>query len=698
MSENKPETNITGKVGRLLDQIEDWPTLDEGALVDKVFENYMNRKKGVLLYAEGCDNLKIKEQTNLSKNQIYRLITERCARTHPDGRIYGWRGLVHYGNINGYKRIQNLSNSEDGEGLAGALTLIFDLNPYLKQKFDNRILSTSKKNTIHEVNKNKRSHWRWLIKELRKLEYETKFVWPFNTKYYGYVSICKYIDNILLENPEKAIAINGPDSIKKYNTGDGVDRPIQNPFSRVEMDAHKIDGRFCILVPDISGEMIAKIVHRVWIVVIVEVFTRVVLGYHLSFGKEVNQNDILRTIKNALSKWQPKKILMSEIKYIQDAAMPSHMSEKYQGICWDETSVDGAMAENSKLVEKILLEVVGSKLISPISADNNFSKRRSKDDRPYIEVFFKVLTGRSIQRLSNTTGKDHNNKQGRNPEKIALAGEFQLEYLEEILDVIIANYNATPHSSLNYRTPLEYLKILINKPNIQLRYANPMAIQNILSFRKRCKVNGDIKKGRAPFVHFEGARYSNDILKQRYDLVGKYIWVINHLENDARIALASTSQGDSLGVLRASPPWHKLPHSLSIRKVINSAIYKKIIHLTHNNDAVEEFLIFCENRKKLPVHPAYLEARRILIQQAEEDIGQTMLEIAKNKLMPEQSSGGQLDLDSPNKHTLKNHKQSSKIDDKEILNKENSQINQKKSNPELKFNIDDLPARRKVRQ
>ncbi|MDN8241522.1 hypothetical protein QZK39_18355, partial [Acinetobacter baumannii] len=72
-----------------------------------------------------------------------------------------------------------------------------------------------------------------------------------------------------------------------------------------------------------------------------------------------------------------------------------------------------------------------------------------------------------------------------------------------------------------------------------------MDIQNILSFRKRCKVNGDIKKGRAPFVHFEGARYSNDILKQRYDLVGKYIWIINHLENDARIALASTSQGDS---------------------------------------------------------------------------------------------------------------------------------------------------------
>ncbi|HFX6218988.1 TPA: hypothetical protein ACIFCE_003744, partial [Acinetobacter baumannii] len=116
-------------------------------------------------------------------------------------------------------------------------------------------------------------------------------------------------------------------------------------------------------------------------------FTRAVLGYHLSFGKEVNQNDILRTIKNALSKWQPKKILMSEIKYIQDAAMPSYMSDKFQGICWDETSVDGAMAENSKQVEKILLEVVGSKLISPISADINFSKRRSKDDRPYIEVF-----------------------------------------------------------------------------------------------------------------------------------------------------------------------------------------------------------------------------------------------------------------------------------------------------------------------
>ncbi|CAI3099776.1 hypothetical protein MWMV2_MWMV2_00032 [Acinetobacter oleivorans] len=699
MSKNKSKTNIRGKVGRLLDQIEDWPTFDEGALVDKVFENYMNRKKGVLLYAEGCEDLKIKEQINLSKNQIYRLITERCARTHADGRIYGWRGLIPNVNIKEYKRIRKLNNS-NGEGLAGALTLIFDIHPDLKENFDKRVLSTPTKNTIHEVNKNKRSHWKWLMKELRELDYERKYEWPFNTKYYGYVSICQYINNTLLANPEKAIRIHGKDSIQKHRIGDGVDRPVNYPFCRVEMDAHKIDARFCILVPDMTGEMIAKIIHRIWIISIIEVTSRAVLGYHLSFEKEVNQNDILRTIKKALTKWHPKDKMMAEMEYTQDAALPSYLSDKFLALCWDETSVDGALAENSKQVEKILSEVVGSKLISPVSKDVNFSKRRSKDDRPFIEVFFKTLTSNSFQRLSNTTGKDHQSKQGRDPEKIAVASRFQVEYAEELLDVVIANYNATPHSGLNYRTPLEYLNTIINKPEIQLRYAKPQDIQNILSFRKKCKVNGDIKKGRAPFVHFEGARYSNDILKQRYDLIGEYIWVINHLEDDARIALASTFQGGSLGILRAAPPWHKLPHSLSIRKVINSAIHRKIIHLSDHNDAIEEFLNFCESHKKLPVHPAYLEARRILIQQAEENIGQSMLESAKNKLIIQQDTYDQLDSESQKTHFVKKKKQlqSFEVDNDERSAQENHLFNQSKANAEGKFNMAGLPTQRKVKQ
>ena len=68
--------------------------------------------------------------------------------------------------------------------------------------------------------------------------------------------------------------------------------------------------------------------------------------------------------------------------------------------------------------------------------------------------------------------------------------------------------------------------------------------------------------GHAPYMNFQGVRYSNAILASRHDLVGRRIHVINHFEDDARIALASTESGMSLGVLRAAPPWHRLPHTI----------------------------------------------------------------------------------------------------------------------------------------
>ena len=45
-------------------------------------------------------------------------------------------------------------------------------------------------------------------------------------------------------------------------------------------------------------------------------------------------------------------------------------------------------------------------------------------------------------------------------------------------------------------------------------------------------------------------------------------------------------------------------------------------------DAVEAFIDYAESHTKLPVHPAYLELRRILTQQTNQDIGKTTLELA----------------------------------------------------------------------
>ncbi len=614
--------------GVVMDGPEFWPTPDEGALEGDIRKKYFNRKLGVKLYLDGWSKSYIFDKCGLGLKHIYRLITERCLLTHADGRIQGWRALIPYKHINPYIRHKKVTVDPFGCGASGALNALLDLHPSLRSTFEKRILAAPRDDDLGPTRRPRQALWTWFLDELRKLGYEYRGEWPFNTESTAYATVCRYIDLIYQQNPKKsARVLGGPDLERKLRSGDGVDRPIDRVFQRVEMDAHKLDGRFCVMIPDATGGDVPRIIHRIWVIVILEIISRVVLGYYISMGREVSKDDVLRAIKCALSRWSPRKAVPGISEYKEGAGLPSGISDKFQAVCWDETSVDGALAETCKHVENVLEEVVGSKLTSPSSG---FSARRSIDDRPFIESWFRNLASGAFQRLTNTTGANPESKYGRNPDQVALTSRFQLEYAIDLLDVLIANYNVTPHTSLGYRSPLAYLEYACARAGVNLRYADKNKVQSLLSYRKKCRVLGGIEQGRVPFVNFIYGRYTNEILSQRFDLVGQFIWVINHIEDDARVVEASTLSGQHLGILRVSPPWHKLPHSLRVRKAVHSGINQKMFYVASGADAIETFINFHETQKdrKLPIHPAYLELRQILIKATERNRGREELNSA----------------------------------------------------------------------
>lgn len=648
-----------------LAEVDAWPTPDEGALEDKALKEYQLRKQAIKSYLGGESKTYIKKTFGYSLSHVYRLLRERCLAIHPDGQFYGWRGLVPFLRIKPYRRKTKIRVGKHGEGAVGAMQAVLDNHPDLRKAFDKRILKSTKADELGPAKKPRLSHWNWFLDQLRGYGYETKMEWPFNTRNNGYVTVCRYIDSVLSDNPKKAARVlGGPDSERKLISGDGTDRPIKEVFERVEMDAHKLDGRFCVLLPSPAGGYVARIIHRIWVLVILEVVSRAILGYHMSFNREVSKEDVLRTIKKALTKWHPRKLFFSDNAYHEQAGFPSSLSKHFLGVCWNETLIDGALALKAHVVRDFLKNVAGANLIDP---SQGFQRRRSKDDRPFIESFFRTIASGGFQKMTNTTGGKPNGSQGRDPAAIALNSEFQIEYAEELLDVMIANYNARPHNSLGGRSPLQYLQYVSSRSDLPLRYADPNSVQSILSFREKCRVRGGYEEGRRPYIHFGGGRYTGDILSQRYDLVGQYIWAINHLEDDARVVEASTLNGMRLGVLRASPPWHKFPHSLAVRRSINSCIRSGLFKVPAGADAVEVFLDFFESQKekKLPVHPAYLEARRILTNQAELRIGKPILEAALERV--EQDEKAQRDAKKTSKKKVDAETFESNLEKKSVL-------------------------------
>jgi transposase InsO family protein len=591
-----------------------WPTIDEGGLTPDRLEKFLSRKRAVELYLGGRGAAEIKAETGLSRLHVYRLVRERCLETNEDGQLNGWRGLIPHLRVNPYIRRKALSPDRWGRGTAGALQLLFSSlkGRELELRFNKKILQSGRVRRLAGKRIPQQDLIVWFLNEVRSMyPKDADSHWPFNVAKQGQITISKYINKVLDGASERGSAIRGgPEAAKKGKAGDGTDRPPRYVFTRVEGDAHKTDIRCVINVPNHSGGYEPILVHRIWVVVLVEVESRCVLGYTISVRREVSADDVLRAIRSALSKWQPKKLSFTDQGYCAGAGLPSHLGNEFVGLCWDEFSVDGALANVCKRVKNNLTSVVKAKLLEP-GDPHSFSSRRSLDDRPYIETFFRNL--RKLHKLSPSTGSKPDERKGRDPEKEAELSNFQLEYLEELLDVIVANFNATPHSSLGYRSPLKQMEFLCKRPGTVLRYADEGEVRRLVCPRKLCMVHAIGQGKTGAYVNFSNARYSAEWLRGRLELVGQYVWIFLENDFDARFATASSQSGVMLGTLKALPPWHTSPHTLYMRSAIRSLDARKIIHISSYTDPIEQLIEFAENGedRKLATHPAYLEARQV---------------------------------------------------------------------------------------
>jgi hypothetical protein len=78
-------------------------------------------------------------------------------------------------------------------------------------------------------------------------------------------------------------------------------RPVTDPFDTVEFDAHKLDLRLKILDQDPEGEEHVLEIERVWLLAVIDVGSRAILGYTLCLRREYSRYDVIRTFEKALT-------------------------------------------------------------------------------------------------------------------------------------------------------------------------------------------------------------------------------------------------------------------------------------------------------------------------------------------------------------------------------------------------------------
>lgn len=174
-----------------------WPTVDKSALDPNAAETYARQDEAVRLFVEekGLPLNGIAKRTGVHREQLYRLL-ERCVRKHPDGRIYGFRGLIPYKHIKEYERRKKVKPSKPRGrgGSAGALQKLLNRVPKTakwlakEKKMRERKL---KPDEVREIRKSLRSLHRVFLTRLPD-EGVSEDEWPFNRDEQGYRSFQAY--------------------------------------------------------------------------------------------------------------------------------------------------------------------------------------------------------------------------------------------------------------------------------------------------------------------------------------------------------------------------------------------------------------------------------------------------------------------------------------------------------------------------
>ncbi|MNW37249.1 Integrase core domain protein [compost metagenome] len=530
-------------------------------------EIYTNRELAVTLYMQDTANLnEIKNQTGIDSKEL-REFVRRCLEYDSGSQtIWGFRALIPRKRTSEYTRkaaLESNSKSNKNTKLNGAFTALLRRFPEIEEKIINAYLRRKESKVRRPALTGEDLH-RYFLKLCEDNGIELH-QYPFNTEDKAYRSMYRFFNKIEKSHFTETAKLYGEESARQAkwrgNKSDTEDLLLRKPYQRVQFDGHKIDAIFTITFTTPEGDTITEVIDRIWLLVIVDVATRAILGHHLCVNKEYNLDDVLHCVRNSVVPYKKISFTIPGIDYHKDGGIPSSVIPQAEWALWEEFSMDNGRANIAKLVKDRLQRIVGCTV--------NYGPVNTPELRGIIERLFRTLEGMGYRKLLSTTGSNPSDPIRNNPEEHAKKYDISLNDLEELTHVLISDYNGIPHSGIRNFTPLKLMRQRIEK-GMEPRILEPNQRKEAAFFSLQTKrtVAGDIKKGKRPFIYYEGVPYRNDILTNSAHLIGTDLTLIVNID-DIRMIQAFLPDGSEFGYLMAYGIWGVTPHSLRTRKAIN---------------------------------------------------------------------------------------------------------------------------------
>lgn len=570
-----------------------WPGIDLTALDLKARQRYRLRVTAIEHYRRGVPLEGIREKTTIDRRVLYRMI-DRALRTHPDGRVWGFRALIPGLHTKAYERRKPAKVT--GRGLAGAFTQLLDrheeLEQLIRQLIRSREVLLIQKGERFYLQSLKRAHDRF--KEVCRAIGLTARDYPLNHDEGGRRSFRTALRQRMLDGFAQANRSAGGEGVKPAAAlAFAPSRPVTDPFDTVEFDAHKLDLRLKILDQDPEGDEHVLEIERVWLLAVIDVGSRAILGYTLCLRREYSRYDVIRTFEKALTPTPRPEITIADLEPLQSGGFVSSALPETAYACWRTIRFDNARAHLAADSLDVACELLGCTVDVGPAYDPN--------DRPFIERFFGTVAERLIHRLPGTTGSNSADilrklRDVRGDLRLVVS----LEELRELLSVWVWNYNGTPHGGLpGGRTPLEAMHWAVRDRQIMLRHVPPVLHDNLCLLQSvhLARVRGNIQRGDKPHISFYHVRYTSHRLAQSPQLIGRSLRIFYDAD-DIRVLRAYLADGTEFGELKVGGLWSMTPHSLEMRKRIFKAKRLRQLRFGDSEDPVQAYLNYKRSQSK----------------------------------------------------------------------------------------------------
>lgn len=555
------------------DLLTGWTEPDLTGRPPATLAEYANRKAALRDVARGKSILAAADAHDVDRKTLAKTIQD-CLDLAPDGKPWGWRACIPH-------RVRAASGKGAPKVPAapgpGAFSKLLRALPELQG-----LLVTYTK-PLPTRERRSSAFERFLDRFLGAIRKHTNGVgYPFNASDKGRRSVIEHLKRLRREMPASDVEDEQVELIHAKQLKEVFEFGV---MERLEFDAHRMDADFCLEVEDASGKTALREISYVWLLVIIDCVSRLVLGWSLVVGRGYSQIDVLRVFTRSLLPWEPRDLLAPEMKYVPESGIGTlpATGRLQRGLL---TAADNALAHHAKLTTTNLTRHIRGVL--------SLGPAHVPETRGILEALFRQLEHGAIRHLPG----GYEPARDRDTPKRAANGDSAQKHplnpvaLHDLLDVVIAAYNATPLAALGNQSPIDVVRRHGTGGSWTFESSHTETDANNLTFiRLPVRIKGNRKEGRQPFVNYMRARYRAFGLRDRWDLVGKEFQGILSVE-DLRYITVLDEHGDVFVRLTALPPWSRTRHDFDLRKLIIRWSNRGLFSIVGVDDAIAAYRAF----------------------------------------------------------------------------------------------------------